>query len=75
MKRPPLHRLPDGSWIDLAQVRSISPLPGANCIDLEPRVQIDIGFELVSVYFKTLEEAQTYADELAEIRNSYDLES
>lgn len=75
MNRPPLHRLKSGAWIELAAVASITPMDEDYDTKNGPRVLI-IGHAIEShVEFKSLKAARKYADELAEIRNSYDLES
>lgn len=75
MKRPPLHRLKSGEWIDIATAHHISAHSAHKETKLRPRVSITFTGGFTFVEFLTLKSAQAYADELAEIRNSYDLET
>jgi len=81
MKRPPLHRLTNGTWIELSAISQMdvrmSEERSAQTGDIIKRPALRVmGPYLNSwIYFKTLKSAQACADELASIRNSYDLES
>jgi len=61
-----LHRLPNGAWIRLADVRVISP----HQFQEKAEVAINlVGGPTLSAVFETLDEAVTYADELAALVN------
>jgi hypothetical protein len=63
----PLHKLPNGTWIDLANVREISPY---NAIGHDTAYcAITCGSVFYSLPFASLSDAKAYADSLAGLVN------
>jgi hypothetical protein len=62
-----LHRLPDGTWIALADVHGIRPCPSMH--GFLPTVVVQIGDNQATVPFETYTNAVEYADRLAALVN------
>lgn len=66
----PLHRLPNGTWIDLASVGRISPYATHNKWSATVTIEQHDGLYLSDVQFARLEDAVKFADDLADIVNA-----
>lgn len=65
-----LHRLPNGTWVNLATVRSITPLPTTNGGSIRARIVIEHGDHRSDIIYATDDlHAQQMADELAALVN------
>lgn len=68
-----LHRLPNGTWIELTKVDLVAPLEGMKppftVGTHPPRVSVVSGDDYHSLPFDTFAAAQAYADELAALVN------
>lgn len=65
----PLHRLPNGTWIDLASVGRISPYVTL-CEECTVVIEQYDGRCQYNVPFASLEDAVKFADDLADIVNA-----
>lgn len=66
----PLHRLPNGEWIDLTLVTRITTLPVAEPYRPTPVVTVFLNENnYIPLSFTDLPNAQTHADELAALVN------
>lgn len=66
---PPLHRLPNGSWIDLLHVTAVQPIKGHAPSNTDDRVAIRCGDLGATLWFTSFAAAQDYADSLAALVN------
>ena len=67
-----LYRLPNGTWINPANVTKISPYPvGEYCgLQIECHVTVICDGDLISLPFEAFGDACAYANELADAINS-----
>lgn len=70
----PLHRLPDGTWIDPATITAVIPRIASARHDSgpnrQPSVIVVCGEKGIKLWFENAEEATMCADELAGIANA-----
>jgi hypothetical protein len=68
----PLHKLPNGAWIDLASVQLVFPRAAASVasISLPCAVCVVAGLQHIELPFETFGAATAYADSLAALVNA-----
>lgn len=67
----PLHKLPNGAWIDLTLITVIRPYEGLviGSNAYSPGIAVMWGSSCISLSFSSLSDAESYADELAALVN------